>query len=361
MTNSFRSIVRGHRRRTVLITGASGVLGSALVPRLSTGPAAGSQPLLDVVTLTYRRPVENPHVASVRGDITAPRMGLSPHQYTGLAHRVDAVVHAAAVTVFNRKDGSLDATNVEGTRRVLQFAADAHAPVYHISTAYLHPTYDAASPRSAVGYAVSKRAAEDVVRASGVPQMILRPSIVVGDSRTGAISDFQGIYQVADAMFQGALPVLPFAPHWPLDLIPRDVVADVVARRVEQQIIGRELWLTTGERALRFDDALDIFVEHARSIGVPLRRPRFVPWIGAGGPDAAASLASLPRTVRRAVSRLVELFHDYVALDRPFESSLEALAPMGVPPLPDPRQTLRASLRYWSEATGSGYAREATA
>jgi len=184
-------------RRTVLLTGASGVVGRALLQRLRD---------FDVVCLVHRSPVCGPDLTTVRGDISEPMLGLGEQAYAELAARVDAVIHCAAVTSFNRTAGSLEATNIAGTQRVAAFAAAADAVLYHVSTAFAGTTAAGDRGRTAVGYAASKAAAEQVVRSSGVPHVIVRPSIVIGDSGTGEIAAFQGLHQVAAGMFAGISP-----------------------------------------------------------------------------------------------------------------------------------------------------------
>jgi hypothetical protein len=46
---------------------------------------------------------------------------------------------------------------------------------YHVSTVFVHTTAVGGRGRIAIGYASSKSAAEQVVRPSGVPRVILRP------------------------------------------------------------------------------------------------------------------------------------------------------------------------------------------
>jgi thioester reductase-like protein len=112
-------------------------------------------------------------VSTVRGDIARPMFGLAERAYAELAAKVDAVIHCAAVTNFNRTDGSLEATNITGTEHVAAFAAAAKTVLYHVSTAFVHTTADGDCGCSAIGYVSSKSAAEQVVRSSGVPHVIL--------------------------------------------------------------------------------------------------------------------------------------------------------------------------------------------
>jgi uncharacterized protein YbjT (DUF2867 family) len=84
--------------------------------------------------------------------------------------------------------------------------------LYHVSTAFVHTKVAGDRGRTAIGYASSKRAAEEVIRSSGVPHVILRPSVVIGDSVTGEIAAFQGLHQVVAGMFAGMVPMIPFDP-----------------------------------------------------------------------------------------------------------------------------------------------------
>src|SRR5262252_1172059 len=114
----------GGARRTVLLTGASGVVGRALLQRLRD---------LDVVCLVHRSPVSGPNVTAVPGDIAKPMFGLAKQAHVELAATVDAVIHCAAITDFNRAS-SFEATNVTGTEHAAIFAAAANAVLYHVST-----------------------------------------------------------------------------------------------------------------------------------------------------------------------------------------------------------------------------------
>src|SRR5689334_22567070 len=126
-------------RRTVLVTGATGVVGQALIPRLVDRGAS------DVICLTHRSAMgarprirHAGRVSAVQGDVARPDLGLGAREYRELAARIDSVVHAAAVTDFAVPDETLQRINVDGTEHALALAGAAGADFVHVSTAYLH-------------------------------------------------------------------------------------------------------------------------------------------------------------------------------------------------------------------------------
>ena len=334
-------------RRTVLLTGASGVVGRALLQRLRN---------LEAVCLLHRSPVRGANVTTLHGDVAQPMLGLTEQAYIELAARVDAVINCAAITDFNRPDGSLEATNVDGTGHVAAFAAAANANLYHVSTAFVHTTVNGDRGRTAVGYAASKLAAENLVRSSGVPHVILRPSVVIGDSGTGEISAFQGLHRVAAGMFNGIVPMIPFEPGWPIDFVPVDVVADAIACVVESRVSTGEFWISAGEKALRLDESVTVAVELARGLGVNIDMPRFVAPEMFDRLIGPVFLDALPGTIRRSVLSMLEFFTTYLQSGETKPSSLDQLIALGAKPLPDQRRSLRNSLQYWAAQKGYGQA-----
>ena len=332
-------------RRVVLLTGASGVVGHGLLRRLRD---------LDVVCLVHRSPVCGSDVTTVPGDIAQPMFGLDEQAYLKLAARVDAIIHCAAITALHRSGGRLETTNVAGTEHVAAFAAAADAVLYHVSTAFVHTTADGDRGRTAIGYASSKLAAEQVVRSSSVPHVILRPSVVIGDSGTGEIAAFQGLHQVVAGIFAGIVPMIPFDPGWPVDFVPVNVVADAIACLVENRVSAGEFWISAGDKALRLDEGVAVVVGLARGLGVSVDTPRFVP------PDmfdrliGPVFLDALPARIRRNVTRMREFLTTYLQSGQTKPSSLDQLVALGARPLPDQRESLRNSVRYW--AARKGYA-----
>jgi len=341
----------GRERRTVLVTGATGVVGQALIPRLVDHGAA------DVICLTHRAVMgarfRKPHagnVSTVQGDVARPDLGLGAREYRELAARIDAVVHAAALTDFAGPDETLQRVNVDGTEHTLAIAHAAGAHFVHLSTAYLHARGEGQRGHIAARYAASKRAAEAVVKASGVEHSIVRPSIVIGDSRTGAMSSAQGLHRAAGAVLSGIAPILPFGASWPFDFIPQDVVAETIAGIVEHERIGEELWVTAGRQALTLAQAVDVLVATGRQLGIKVDTPRFVSPEQFDRIIAPVFLPALPATMRTTITRLLDFFAVYLDRDEPMPSSLPALEEQGVTVLPDLAESLSRSLHHWHAA-----------
>ncbi|MEW1757556.1 SDR family oxidoreductase [Streptomyces cyaneofuscatus] len=260
---------------TVLLTGASGVVGSALLSQLSD---------CHVIALIHRTPAPGADEQLV-GDLTAPRLGLDQAAYQRLSSRVDAVVHCAAITGFSSGPEATHALNAAGTRQMVELTADADAVMYHVSTAFVDRTD---LTRAQMGqdqgeatarpedYLDSKRAGEDIVRSSGIPAVIVRPSVVIGDSATGAISAFQGMHGIMHGLLRGLLPLVPVPAHSPVDFVPQDVVASTIASLVRQGSSESEVWVTAGADALSTERALEVIQETAERLGLDAVRPRMV-------------------------------------------------------------------------------------
>ena len=160
---------------TLLLTGATGLVGSRLLPRLVD---AGFD-----CRAVVRRDVALPDGAvAVRADLDEPD-SLSP-AVTG----VDAVVHLAALFRTDDEEAIWRA-NLDGTRHLVAAVA-THAPRARVVMASTSNVYDATASRPSqetdsctptAAYPASKLAAEDLLRASGLTWSILRFPFVYGD------------------------------------------------------------------------------------------------------------------------------------------------------------------------------------
>jgi thioester reductase-like protein len=181
-------------------------------------------------------------VTAVAGDLGRPALGLRASTREEIAERVTTVVHSAASVSFTLPLAEARAVNVEGTRHVLELAAlaaDRGAGLHcygHISTAYVAGDHQGSFAEDAhdLGqgfrntYEQSKWEAEGLVRAAGLPSRILRPSIVVGDRRSGWTAAFNVLYWPLRALSRGLFAAIPADPASPVDAVPVDYVADAV-------------------------------------------------------------------------------------------------------------------------------------
>ncbi|MET7639995.1 SDR family oxidoreductase [Streptomyces sp. NPDC005438] len=308
----------------ILVTGASGLVGSAL-PRT----------LHDTVALTHHKPVAG---ESVRGDVTRPWLGLHPADYRDLAERVDVVVHCAANVNFSATPAHLHRVNVTGTGHVLRFVEDAKARLVHGSTAFIARAGDG-TPFSA--YAESKATGETLVRESGLPHCVARISTVIGDSRSGEVTRLQAFHYLLGVALSGQMPFLPCAPGTLVDLVPRDTVAAALAALARDEHAHGEHWLTAGPAALPMqrviDIASDVSAERAqrdperRDIDQSVFRTRLIdPAVADTVIKAVLARASSTATPS-VIQRAADLMTAYDGAD-PFPTSLGRI-PSG-PPAP---------------------------
>jgi 2-alkyl-3-oxoalkanoate reductase len=233
----------------LLVTGAAGLIGGELCARAVAG---GHQ----VVALVHRRaevcgndgaPVVG--VTVLAGDVRQPDFGLAA------LPDVDMVVHSAAVTAFDAPADVYRTVNVDGTANASGVAAKLGVPLLQVSTAYVCGNDDGVIREDATGsaftngYEASKAAGEALVRASGIRFAIARPSIVVGDSATGAIRDFDNIYMLFRLIASGLVPELPAATGAALNLVPIDHVVAGLMAMIERfdRVAGQTLHLVAGE------------------------------------------------------------------------------------------------------------------
>lgn len=332
----------------ILLTGASGVVGSALLDELGDGR--------EVIALVHRNPVPRSSVESVAGDVARPRLGLEPDRYDRLAGEIDLVVHSAAVTSFTEHPDRIVAANVEGTMRVLELAVQAGASVLHVGTAFEQerPGRGGRSGLSAGtdAYRRSKRTAERLVGESGVPYTVVKPSLLIGDSRTGRIAKFQGIHYIIEYIFRGHMPFLPIRPDERIDLIPQDVVARAMADLMQRPCEGETFYLTLGSEALTLRRLVELGSEFSRMTAHPFSPPRFV------DPDIVDRLIrpvfmqEFPARIRRRLERLIE-FDAFLNPRGDLPTSLPELRRrFDTGHLPAVEDAFVAGLRYWAEENG---------
>jgi thioester reductase-like protein len=276
----------------VLLTGATGFVGKEILDRLlSRGRRVYALVRAEDDAAAARRLEPHSGLTPVAGDIEEPGLGLAPE----LTEDISAVIHCAASVSFDLSLEESRRVNVDGTRNVLDLARRCPRleRLSYVSTAYV-----AGEPKSLfredqldVGqrfrnpYEQSKFEAEKMIRerGAGLPLQILRPSIVVGDSRTGRTAAFNVLYGPLKAFARGKIPAIPARRSSPVDIVPVDYVAD---RTVQLATGGPDgtFHLVAGRNATTVDRLLELTARHLRRDQPAVLPPRLYrrllhPWL----------------------------------------------------------------------------------
>jgi thioester reductase-like protein len=190
---------------------------------------------LDALPLAQRS-----RVSIIEGDAASMDLGLSGAEWRGLAAELDLIHHCAQVSYLGVDPKTAEQVNVGGAREVIELAracTELKALVHHSAALVagdrqglvLEEELDRGqSFRNVVEE--TKARAEKLMRAAStrVPVVVLRPSVVVGDSQTGEVDRFDGVYLLILLIVTSppdfALP-LPGRGDAPLNIVPIDYVA----------------------------------------------------------------------------------------------------------------------------------------
>jgi len=291
--------------KRVFVTGATGFLGSHLTARLLdlghdvTALARGSRTtpaedrvrdvLRAVGTLSFGR------LTVIEGDISLAGLGLSEAARKRIISSTDETWHCAASLSFQHEDrNEIFRMNVDGTRHLLELVKQTPTPrLHHVSTAYVAGNRSDVSLETEINvgqtfknpYEESKCRAEmlisDELRRRAIVASVYRPSIVIGDSRSGRVTHFHGVYAFIRALWaalerlrrkvpEGGQVHLPLrvlcAEAQTLNFVPIDYVVDAMLAISERpDSIGNtyhlanpvptenRLWLPSICRLLRVD------------------------------------------------------------------------------------------------------------
>ncbi|MBA2240421.1 MAG: SDR family oxidoreductase [Solirubrobacterales bacterium] len=249
----------------VLITGFPGFIGRRLVSEIlerddeATVVALVESRMADAAREAASE-LEAARIEILVGDISERRLGLDGADWERLVEEVTVVFHLAAIYDLTVPLELAQAVNVDGTGNVLELCEQAKRleRLNYVSTAYV------AGDRHGVvyehelslgqgfknHYESTKFQAELWVQTvrERVPTTIYRPAIVVGDSRTGQTSKFDGPYYIlrmARALQSRGTPMGQVGDgSSPFNVVPVDfVVAAMLAGAAEPAAVGATLHL----------------------------------------------------------------------------------------------------------------------
>jgi thioester reductase-like protein len=274
----------------VVLTGATGFVGSELLARFLE---CGDRHVYALVRAeddeaAAARLRTHHRLTAVAADIERPGLGLGERTADAIAEEATTVVHCAASVSFDYDLDRSRHVNVDGSRHVAELAercaqrGDGLERLSYVSTAYVAGTHRGLFMEDELDvgqdfrnpYEQSKFEAETLLRdrADGLPLQVLRPSIVVGDRRTGRTSSFNVLYGPLKAFARGKLPAIPGRRSSPVDIVPVDYVADAVHELASNGADGT-FHLVAGDNATTVGRLLKLASRHLRKRPPPVLPP----------------------------------------------------------------------------------------
>ncbi|MGV1099766.1 SDR family oxidoreductase [Thiovibrio sp. JS02] len=200
-------------RKKIVITGASGIVGRALLKKyLDAG--------CEVIALSRKPPLlpglgrrEEALLTWEKADVSLPAFGLAEETWAAVRRQTKILFHLAARTDFKDKNAaSYLPVNLAGVQHALRLAEEAGAPFHHVSTAFVCGTWQGLFRENNLnlgqefrnGYEESKNLGEsflqEAMQSSPLPVTIHRPGIVVENEPTPASGKTFGPFLFLDAV-----------------------------------------------------------------------------------------------------------------------------------------------------------------
>jgi thioester reductase-like protein len=204
----------------IFITGATGLLGAYLLRDLllagracavAVRPNRFENGIQRIESILARFEKDNkiilPRPVVLEGDLSKPSFGFTETEIAWVREHCNTILHNAASLSFqlDEKTNEPYRSNVNGTENVLNFSRETDIrQFHHVSTSYICGLRTDTCYESELDigqtfgndYEKSKVASEKLVRAATFLDSltVYRPSIIIGDSKTGYTSTYHGYY-----------------------------------------------------------------------------------------------------------------------------------------------------------------------
>jgi nucleoside-diphosphate-sugar epimerase len=274
----------------VLVTGASGFLGTAVCAELV-------QRGHEVAALCRRPGSEPTGTAVVQGDLTDGG-SLSSAVAGG---RPEAIVHLAAEIATQRNPTRIQAINVEGTRRLIEAARSIGEPRFvFVSTVVTGDAHgqvlDESTPLPVeTAYGRSKQEGERLLRESGLPHVIIRPSHVYGPGGWYASEVVGRLRQ------PGRFAIVGPGQNW-WDVVRVEDVAAASVDALERAPSGA-LYHVVDDSPIHYGDFVGLTAT-ALGLGRPRNIPAWLARLGAGADPVKAVMRSAKSSNARVKAEL---------------------------------------------------------
>ncbi len=236
----------------VFLSGATGFVGSHLVQ----GLVAAGHSVRALVHSLGKAKTRAPGIEYIPGNI------LEPASLRDIMPGCDAVIHLVGI-IDEFKGTTFERIHHEGTRKVVA-AARANS-----IRRFVHMSALGTRPNAVAAYHKTKWKGEEAVRGSGIPWVILRPSIIYGpgDGFTTRMLELMRKAPLRLIVGSGRYPVQP--------VYIGDVVDCFVQSLSSDAALGREVALG-GPRAMPIEEMLDAL---AAAAGIRKRKIHLPYWL----------------------------------------------------------------------------------
>lgn len=214
------------------------------------------------------------------GDVCNMDLGLSSVEYRALSRELTWIHHLAGIYFMGVDDDTMRRVNVGGTRNVLDLARDTtrlerlvHWSTTTVSGNRSGTVYEEdldAGQKFHNGYERTKYDSERLVRAAmrSIPASVMRPSIIVGDSKTGEIDRLDGPYYLLVLIATNAsglrLPILGRGDA-PLHLVPIDYVVDAAWHAAHSEHAAGKTFHLVDPNPMTAREVFELVAEHAKT------------------------------------------------------------------------------------------------
>jgi len=334
---------------TYFVTGATGFIGRHLLENLLKRRGKiyalvrkGSLERLE--KLIEKLGAGKGEIVPVVGDLTKPKLGVTPAQQKQLTGKVKHFFHLAAIYDVEAEEETNHLVNVEGTKHALQFAEAIKSGCFHhvssIAAAGRFPGVfkeDMFSEAEGLDhpYYRTKHESEGLVRREAkIPYRIYRPAIVIGHSKTGEIDKIDGPYY----FFRLIKRMREWLPAWMptigiegarVNVVPVDYVVNAMDHIAHKAGLDGHCFQLVDPEPMRVGELLNTFARAAHAPDMTMRLD-------------ARMFAVIPPMVRGAVANLPPVKRFTTSLLKDLGIPREALKYVNQPTRYDNRETERA-------------------
>ena len=263
--------------QTILLTGATGLLGCHLLSELLRNSKANIYCLVrsshaevgeerinkSLQAYNLAQEVDRSRIIPLVGDLGQPLLGLSAETFQELASKIDVIYHNGAYVNYACPYETLKAPNVMGTLEIIKLASLVKIKAIHFTSSisvFFSKAHGSAKeiletdipqyhPSLKGGYKQSKWVAEKLISAAiarGLPGSIYRPVRIMGHSKTGVMGN---VSDLLVTLLKGCIHMGKYpAATTSVNLVPVDYVARAIANlSLQTTSLGKAFHLSNSQ------------------------------------------------------------------------------------------------------------------